>query len=47
MQLVQDPNQNNIDNLNTGRLEDSRHLRNKKAYLKAKLEELKQEDKKY
>jgi len=47
MQGVQDPNQNNIDNLNNVRLEVSRHFRKKKAYLKAKFEELKQEDKNY
>jgi len=41
MQCLQDPNQINIDNLNNGRLEASRHFRNtKKAYLKAKIEEL-------
>ena len=42
MQWVQDPNQNNLDNLNNVRREASRHFRNrKKAYLKAKFEELK------
>ena len=41
MQWVQDPSQNNVDNLNSVRREDSRHFRNKKkAYLKAKIEDL-------
>jgi len=41
MQWVQDPSQRNVDNLNTVRAEASRHFRNKKkAYLKAKIEEL-------
>jgi len=41
MQLVQDPNQSNIDNLNNGRREDSRHCRNKKRkYMKATIDEL-------
>jgi hypothetical protein len=41
MQWIQDPNQNNIDNLNSVRRDASRHFRNKtKAYMKAKIEEL-------
>ena len=42
MQWIQDPSQNNVDNLNNVRLEATRHFRNKKkAYLKAKLRNLK------
>ena len=42
MQWVLDPNQSNIDNLNNGRREASRHCKNKKKeYLKATIEELK------
>jgi hypothetical protein len=41
MQWVQDPNQNNVDNLYNVRREASRHFRNKKKeYLKAKIQEL-------
>ena len=41
MHSVQDPVQNNVDNLKSVRHEASRHFRNKKkAYLKAKIEEL-------
>ena len=41
MQLVQDPSQRNVDTLNNVRREASRHFRNKKkAYLKAKIEDL-------
>jgi hypothetical protein len=41
MQLLQNPNQSNIDNLNNARHEVSRHFRNKKKlYLKAKINEL-------
>jgi len=41
MQRVQDPSQSNVDNLNNVRLDARRHFRNKKkAYLKAKIEEL-------
>jgi len=41
MQWVQDPTQSNVDNLNNLRQKASRHFRNKKkAYLKAKIEEL-------
>ena len=36
MQCVQDPSQSNVDNLNSGKCEVSRHFRNKKkAYLRA------------
>jgi hypothetical protein len=41
MQWVQDPSQSNVDDLNNVRPDASRHFRNKKkAYLKAKIEEL-------
>jgi len=41
MQWVQDPSQSNVGNLNNVRREAGRHFRNKKkAYLKAKIEEL-------
>ena len=41
MQLIQDPSQSNVDNLNNVRHEVSRHFRNKKkVYLRAKIEEL-------
>ena len=41
MQWVQDPSQSNVDNLNTVRREVSGYFRNKKkAYLRAKIEEL-------
>ena len=41
MQWVQDPSQRNVDNLSNVRREASRHFRNKKkAYLKAKIEDL-------
>jgi len=41
LQWVEDPCQSNVDNLNTVRHEASRHIRSKKkAYLKAKIEEL-------
>ena len=41
IQRIQDPSQNNVDNLNKVRREVSRHFRNKKkAYLRAKIEEL-------
>jgi len=41
MLWIQDPSQNNVDNLNNVRREVSRHFRNeKKALLKAKFEEL-------
>jgi len=43
MRWVQDPNQSNIDNLNSVRREASRYFRNKKKeYLKAKIDELDQ-----
>jgi hypothetical protein len=41
MQWIQDPSQSNVDNLSNVRRDASRHFRNKKkAYLKAKIEEL-------
>jgi len=41
MQWIHDPSQNNVDNLNSVRHDASKHFRNKKkAYLKAKIEEL-------
>ena len=41
MQCLQDPNHNNIDNLNDIRHEASRHIRNKKKeHLKAEIDEL-------
>ena len=41
MQWIQDPSRSNVDNLNNVRRDTSRHFRNKKkAYLKAKIEEL-------
>jgi hypothetical protein len=41
MQWIQDPNRDNVDNLNNVRHDASRHFRNKKkAYLRAKIEEL-------
>ena len=41
MQWLQDPNQNNVDNLHNVRREASRHFRNrKKEYMKAKIDEL-------
>jgi hypothetical protein len=41
MKWIQDPCQTNVDNLNNIRREVSRHFRNKKkAYLRAKIEEL-------
>jgi len=41
MQWIHDPSQSNVDNLNNVRHDASRHFRNiKKAYLKAKIEEL-------
>jgi hypothetical protein len=41
MQWMQDPSQSNAENLNKVRRDASRHLRNKKkAYMKAKIEEL-------
>ena len=37
--VVQDPNHNNVDNLNNVRCEASRHFRNKqKEYLKGKID---------
>ena len=41
MQWIQDPSQSNVDNLNNVRRYANRHFRNKKkAYLRAKIEEL-------
>jgi len=41
MQWIQDPGQSNVDILNNGRHEVSRHFRDKKkAYLRAKIDEL-------
>ena len=41
MQWIQDPSRSNVDNLNNVRREVSRHFRTKKkAYLRAKIEEL-------
>ena len=41
MHWLKDPNQSNVDNLNSVRHEISRHFRNnKKEYLKAKIHEL-------
>ena len=41
MQWIHDTNQSNVDNLNSVRRDASRHFRGKKkAYLKAKIEEL-------
>ena len=40
MQRIKDPSQNNVDILNNVRCEVSRHFRNKKAYLRAKIQEL-------
>jgi hypothetical protein len=40
MQWLQDPSEMNGDNLNNVRCEVSRHFRNKKDYLKDKINEL-------
>jgi len=41
MRWIQDPSQSNVDNINKVRREVSRHFRDKKkAYLRAKIEEL-------
>jgi len=40
MQWKHDPSQSNVDNRNNVRRDASRHFRKKKAYLKAKIEEL-------
>ena len=46
MQWMQDPSGNSVDNLNNVRHDASRHFRNKKkAYLKAKIEELETDSK--
>ena len=39
MQWIQDPNRSNVNNLKNIRRDASRHFRNKKAYLKVKIEE--------
>jgi len=41
MQWIQDPSQSNVEYINNARREASRHFRNKKEYLKAKLRNLK------
>jgi len=46
MQWMHDPSQSNLDNMNNVRHDASRHFRNKKdAYLKAKIEDLKNNSK--
>jgi len=46
MQWIQDTSQNKVDNLNNVRSEVSRHFRNKKkAYMRAKIEELEKNSK--
>ena len=46
MKLVQDPRHSNVGNMNNVRCEVSRHFRNKKKeYLKAKIEELENNNK--
>ena len=46
MQRLQDPKQNNVDNLDTVSREADRHSTNKKKeYLKAKIDELKKNSK--
>ena len=41
MQWLQDPNESNVDDLNSTRREASRHFRNKKkAHLKTKIDEV-------
>jgi hypothetical protein len=45
-QWMEDPSQRNLENLNKVRRDASRHLRNEnKAYMKAKIEELKSNNK--
>jgi hypothetical protein len=39
MQWLQNPNQNNVDNLNNVKREANTHFSNKKKFLKAKIEE--------
>jgi hypothetical protein len=39
VQWLQDPNQSNVNNLNTVRREAGRHVGKKRAYLKAKIHE--------
>jgi len=45
IQWLQDPSQSNVDNLNNISHDVSRHFRNKKDYLKAKIEELESKSK--
>jgi len=46
MQWIHDPSQSNVDNLNNVRCDTNRHFRNKKkAYLKAKIQELESKSK--
>ena len=46
MQCIHEPSQRNVDNLNNVRRDASRRFRNKKkAYLKAKIEELETDSK--
>jgi len=40
MQWLQYPNQSNVDNLNNVRREASRQFRNKRKYMKAKIDDL-------
>jgi hypothetical protein len=40
MQCLQYPNQSNVDNLNNARCETSRHFRNKRKYMKPKIDDL-------
>jgi len=40
VQWLQDPNQSGVGNINNIRLEANRQFRNKKGYLKAKIDEL-------
>jgi len=40
MQWLQDPNQKIVNNLKSVRREASKHFRNKKEYLKGKIDEL-------
>jgi len=48
MQCLQDPNHKNSDNLNKVRYNARRHFRNKKKeYLKAKIDELETNSRKY
>jgi hypothetical protein len=40
MQWLQDPSQSNVDNLNKVKCEASRHFRNIRKYMKAKIDDL-------